>query len=39
MDAKYNWLIDNMTVRLTMVAVAFAAWLAASAALLTLAKF
>jgi len=39
MDAKYNWVIDNMTVRLTMVVVMFSAWLAASAALLSLSKF
>ena len=34
MDAKYNWIIDSVGVRVTINVVAFAVWLAASIALL-----
>ena len=34
MDAKYNWLIDNAAVRLTLNTMAFALWVAASVGLL-----
>jgi hypothetical protein len=34
MDAKYNWLMDNAAIRLTLNTVAFALWMAASLALL-----
>ncbi len=30
MDAKYNWLIDNVAIRVTMNTVAFALWIAAT---------
>ena len=28
MDAKYNWMIDNITFRVTLNTVAFALWIA-----------
>jgi hypothetical protein len=34
MDAKYNWLIDNVSVRVTLNTVAFALWMATAIALL-----
>ena len=34
MDAKYNWVMDNATVRLTLNTVAFALWIAATVGLL-----
>jgi hypothetical protein len=34
MDAKYNWLIDNGAVRVTLNTVAFALWVATAIALL-----
>ena len=34
MTAKYNWLIDNVAVRVTLNTVALALWLATSVALL-----
>ncbi len=34
MDAKYNWVIDSLTVRIMINLVVFTAWLAASYALL-----
>jgi hypothetical protein len=34
MDAKYNWLIDNVSVRVTLNTVAFALWMATAVALL-----
>jgi hypothetical protein len=34
MDAKYNWLIDNVAVRVTLNTVAFALWIATAVALL-----
>ena len=34
MDAKYNWLIDNVSVRVALNTVAFALWMAASVGLL-----
>jgi len=37
MDAKYNWLMDNGAVRVTLNTVAFALWIALSVALLELA--
>ena len=37
MDAKYNWLIDNGAIRVTLNTVAFALWIALSVALLELA--
>jgi hypothetical protein len=37
MDAKYNWLIDNVSIRVTLNTVAFALWMAAAVALLELA--
>ncbi|HTV64369.1 MAG TPA: hypothetical protein VMD98_02135 [Bryocella sp.] len=37
MDAKYNWLIDNSAVRLTLNTVALALWLAMAVGLLELA--
>ena len=38
MDAKYNWLIDNAAVRLTLNTVALALWLAMAVGLLELAS-
>ena len=38
MDAKYNWLIDNVTVRVTLNTVAFALWAATAIGLLELAS-
>jgi hypothetical protein len=38
MDAKYNWLIDNGAVRLTLNTVALALWLATAVGLLELAS-
>jgi hypothetical protein len=35
MDAKYNWIIDNTGIRLTLNIVGFVSWLLASAALLS----
>jgi len=37
MDAKYNWLIDNGAVRLTLNTVALAIWAATAVGLLELA--
>ena len=37
MDAKYNWLIDNTPVRVTLNTVAFALWMATAVALLEVA--
>ena len=37
MDAKYNWLIDNGEVSLTLTAVAFALWIAMTVGLMELA--
>ena len=37
MDAKYNWLIDNVTVRVTLNTVAFALWIATAVGLLEIA--
>jgi hypothetical protein len=37
MDAKYNWLIDNAAVRVTLNTVAFALWIAMAVGLLELA--
>jgi hypothetical protein len=37
MDAKYNWLIDNVAVRVTLNTVAFALWIGTAIALLELA--
>jgi hypothetical protein len=34
MDAKYNWLMDNVAVRVTLNTVAFALWMAATVGLL-----
>lgn len=36
MDAKYNWIIDNVGIRMAINLVAFSAWLLACAALLSL---
>jgi hypothetical protein len=38
MDAKYNWLIDNITVRVTLNTVAFALWMATAIGLLEIAS-
>ncbi len=38
MDAKYNWVIDNAAVRVTLNTVALALWLALSLGLLELAS-
>ena len=35
MDAKYNWIIDNTGIRLTLNIVGFVIWLLACAALLS----
>jgi hypothetical protein len=37
MDAKYNWLIDNGAVRVTLNTVAFALWIALAIGILELA--
>jgi hypothetical protein len=37
MDAKYDWLIDSVAIRLTLNAVALAIWIAVSVGLLELA--
>ena len=37
MDAKYNWLIDNGPIRLTLNTVAFALWIAMAVGLIDLA--
>jgi hypothetical protein len=37
MDAKYNWLIDNGAVRVTLNTVAFALWMVMALGLLELA--
>jgi hypothetical protein len=37
MDARYNWLIDNVAVRVTLNTVAFALWIATAVALLEVA--
>jgi hypothetical protein len=37
MDAKYNWLIDNGPIRLTLNTVAFALWIAMAVGLMELA--
>jgi len=37
MDAKYNWLIDNGAIRLTLNTVAFALWIAMAVGLMELA--
>lgn len=34
MDAKYNWLIDNVAVRVTLNTAAFALWIAAAVGVL-----
>lgn len=39
MDARYNWLIDNVAIRVTLNTVAFALWIATAVALLEAAKF
>ena len=38
MDAKYNWLIDNTALRITINTVAFALWIATAVGLLELAS-
>ena len=37
MDAKFNWLIDNVAIRVTLNTVALALWVGAAIALLQLA--
>ena len=37
MDAKYNWLIDNGVIRVTLNTVAFALWIAMAVGILELA--
>ncbi len=37
MDAKYNWLIDNVSVRVTLNTVAFALWIGTAVGLLEIA--
>jgi hypothetical protein len=37
MDAKYNWMIDNVAVRVTLNTVAFALWIALSLGVMELA--
>ena len=37
MDAKYNWLIDNVAIRVTLNTAAFALWIATTVALLEVA--
>ena len=36
MDAKYNWIIDNVGIRMAINVLAFGVWLLACAALLAL---
>jgi hypothetical protein len=36
MDAKFNWLIDNIAIRVTLNTVAFALWIGTAVALLEL---
>jgi hypothetical protein len=38
MDAKYNWLIDNGSIRVALNTVAFALWMATAVALLEVAS-
>ena len=38
MDAKYNWMIDNITFRVTLNTVAFALWMATAIGLLEIAS-
>ena len=38
MDAKYNWMIDNVTIRVTLNTVAFALWMATAVGLLEIAS-
>ena len=38
MDAKYNWLIDSVTIRVTLNTVAFALWIATAVGLLEIAS-
>lgn len=38
MDAKYNWLIDNGAIRVTLNTVAFVLWIAVAVGLLELAS-
>ena len=38
MDAKYNWLIDNAAIRVTLNTVAFALWAALAVGLMELAS-
>jgi hypothetical protein len=38
MDAKYNWLIDNLAIRVTLNTAAFALWIALAIGLLELAS-
>ena len=38
MDAKYNWLIDNAAIRVTLNTVALALWIAMAVGLLELAS-
>lgn len=37
MDAKYNWLIDNTAIRVTLNTVAFALWIAMAVGIMELA--
>ena len=37
MDAKFNWLIDNVAIRLSLNTLALGAWIATAVALLALA--
>ena len=37
MDAKYNWLIDNVSIRVALNTAAFALWMATAVALLEVA--
>jgi hypothetical protein len=37
MDGKYNWLIDNVPIRVTLNTVAFALWIAIAVGVLELA--
>ena len=38
MDAKYNWVIDNVSIRVTLNTVAFALWMATAVAMLEVAS-
>ena len=38
MNANYNWLMDNVAIRVTLNTVAFAVWAAAAVALLEVAS-